>query len=89
MADALDGNVAGGALSELFTPEMTSARTTCAACGDDRAIGELRAYVDAPGVVLRCATCGVVQIRVVRDDDRAWVDFRGVRVWQVRFPTRP
>jgi hypothetical protein len=30
---ALDGNAIGGLLTEIFAAEMTSAQTTCAACG--------------------------------------------------------
>jgi hypothetical protein len=89
MHDALDGNAAAGALAELFTVEMTTAVTTCAACGHDHPVGRLRAYLDAPGVVLRCASCGVVQIRIVRRDERAWLDLSGVRVCQVEFREPP
>ena len=87
MSDApLDGNAAAGALTEVFAVEMTRAVTTCAGCGDTRPLGELRAYLDAPGVVLRCASCGAVQIRLVRAPTRAWLDLRGVRVVEVELP---
>lgn len=83
MTDLLDGNAAAGALAEVLTADMTAAVTTCAACGDARPVGELRAYLWAPGVVLRCATCQAVQIRLVRASGRAWLDLRGIRVLQV------
>ncbi|MGH9031806.1 MAG: DUF6510 family protein [Acidimicrobiia bacterium] len=83
MTDLLDGNAAAGALAEVLAPDMTAASTTCAACGDVRPVGELRAYVRAPGLVLRCATCQAAQIRLVRAPGRAWLDLRGVRVLQV------
>ncbi len=83
MTDLLDGNAAAGALAEVFTSDMTVAITTCAACGDARPVGELRAYLRSPGVVLRCASCQSVQIRVVRAPGRAWLDVRGIRVFQV------
>ena len=84
MNDApLDGNAAAGALAEVFVPEMTVAVTTCATCGDARPLGELRAYLQAPGVVLRCASCGGVQVRLVRAAERVWLDLRGVRVLQL------
>ena len=87
MNDApLDGNAAAGALAEIFVAEMTVAVTTCAACGDTRALGELRAYLQAPGTVLRCATCGAVQVRLVRAAQRAWLDLSGVRVLQLELP---
>ena len=83
MTDVLDGNAAAGALADVFAPDMTVAITVCAACGDERPLGELRAYVQAPGLVLRCASCQAVQIRVVRATGRAWLDFRGIRVFHV------
>jgi Family of unknown function (DUF6510) len=86
MHDALDGNAAAGALSDVFTPEMTTAVTTCGTCGDARPFGELRAYMQAPGLVIRCASCGTVQLRMVRAARRAWLDFRGVEVIQVELP---
>ncbi len=86
---ALDGNAAGGVLAEIFAVEMTAAVTTCAACGDARPVGELRAYVDAPGVVLRCTTCDAAQIRIVRGRERAWMDLRNVRVLQFELPPDP
>jgi hypothetical protein len=76
MGTSLDGNAAAGALGELFAFDVTMAVTTCATCGDRRPIAELRAYLDAPGVVLRCASCGAAQIRLVRSGDRAWLDVR-------------
>ncbi len=83
MTDLLDGNAAAGALADVFAPDMTAAITSCAACGDARPVGELLAYLRAPGLVLRCASCQVVQIRVVRAPGRAWLDLRGIRVLQV------
>jgi hypothetical protein len=86
MTDPLDGNAAAGALAEVLAADMTAAITTCAACGDVRPVGELRAYLLAPGLVLRCAICEAAQIRVVRAPGRAWLDFRGIRVLQVGLP---
>jgi hypothetical protein len=86
MNDALDGNAAAGVLSEVFAPEMTVAVTTCATCGDSRALGELHAYLKAPGVVLRCAVCNAVQVRLVQAEGRAWLDLRGIRVLEVALP---
>jgi ribosomal protein S27E len=79
----LDGNATAGALAELFVFDVTVARTTCATCGDTRPVAELHAYLRAAGTVLRCASCGAVQVRLVRSPDRAWLDLRGVRVLQV------
>lgn len=82
MNRALDGNAAAGALAEVFAAEITAAVTACADCGDQRPVGELLTYVEAPGIVLRCAGCGAVQIRLVRSTRRVWLDLRGARVLQ-------
>jgi Zn finger protein HypA/HybF involved in hydrogenase expression len=79
----LDGNATAGALGELFTFDVTMAVTTCAHCHDTRPIAELRAYVQAPGIVLCCPSCGGVQLRLVRSTDRAWLDLRGIQVLQI------
>ena len=86
MSTPLDGNAAAGALADLFIAEMTVAVTTCATCGDARPLGELRAFMRAPGIVLRCASCNAVQVRLVRAAQRAWLDLRGVRVLQLARP---
>ncbi len=87
MHDArLDGNAAAGRLAELFVFDVTVARTTCAGCGDSRPLAELHAYLEAPGAVLRCATCEAVQLRMVCSPDRAWLDLRGVHVLEVDLP---
>jgi hypothetical protein len=76
----LDGNAIGGDLAGVFAFDATAAVTTCAACRDTHAVAALRAYLWAPGIVLRCATCDTVQLRLVRSSQRAWLDLRGVAV---------
>jgi hypothetical protein len=70
--EALDGNAIAGAMFEYFGSEMTTARGTCAHCGAEAAIGELVVYARAPGMVVRCRSCGQVVIVLVsvRDDMR-------------------
>jgi hypothetical protein len=82
----LDGNAAAGGLTEVFAFDVTVARTRCAGCGDTRPLAELHAYLTAAGTVLRCASCGAVQLRLVRSPDRAWLDLRGVEVLQIPLP---
>jgi hypothetical protein len=82
----LDGNAAAGILGQVFVAEVTNAVTTCASCGAVAPVGELRAYLQAPGAVLRCVTCGAVQVRMVRAPDRAWLDLQGVQALQVEMP---
>jgi Family of unknown function (DUF6510) len=83
---SLDGNAAAGALVDLFAFDATMALSTCAMCGV-RPVAELRAYMDAPGMVLRCASCSAAQLRLVRSRDRAWLGLRGIQVLEVRGAT--
>ncbi len=83
---ALDGNVAAGILAGIFYPEMTVAATSCAHCGAVRQLGELVAYVHAPGVILRCTSCDAVVLRVMQHRRRVWLDLRGMSVLQMELP---
>jgi Family of unknown function (DUF6510) len=76
----LDGNATGGDLAGVFAFDATAAITTCAACRDSHVVAALRAYLSAPGIVLRCSTCDTVQVRLVRSPHRAWLDLSGVAV---------
>jgi len=84
---SLDGNAVAGALGDLFAFDITVAVSTCAICGDCRPVAQLRAYLDAPGIVLRCASCGAAQLRFVRTGDRAWLDLRGMQVLEIHGDT--
>jgi Family of unknown function (DUF6510) len=79
----LDGNGIAGALGDLFAFDVTMAATTCAHCRHTQPMANLRAYVRAPGIVLRCASCGGVQLRLVQSTERAWLDVRGIQMLQV------
>jgi hypothetical protein len=83
----LDGNVAGGDLADIFAFDATTAITTCATCRHTQAIATLRAYLRAPGMVLRCASCDSVQIRFVRAPQRAWLDVRGIDMLEIPLST--
>ena len=73
----LDGNVAAGTLYDVFTAEMTASPTECAACGKAGEIGDLLAFIHAPGLVLRCPACESVMLRIVRTDEFTYLDARG------------
>ena len=73
-----DGNVTAGDLADIFAFDATTAVTTCATCRATHPIATLRAYLRAPGMVLRCASCDAVQIRLVRSPRQAWLDLRGI-----------
>ena len=78
-ADALrvDGNAAAGILSELFVPDLTSARAKCAGCGTTRTIGALLVYAHGMGTVMRCPGCDRVVLRVARTPTHVWLDATG------------
>lgn len=75
----LDGNVAAGILSELFVPDVTTARATCAGCDTTRAVGALIVYAHGMGMVARCPGCDAVVLRVARTNGRLWLDATGAR----------
>jgi hypothetical protein len=89
MTDYLDGNVMGGPLGELFAVDVTAAIGQCASCGTSSAVGEARVYSMAPGIVARCPTCDEITIRMVRAQDRAWLDLRGFTFLQLALPAAP
>ncbi len=65
--EGFDGNAVGRLLSEAFVPDIAAAGARCDGCGAVDAVGAPRAYVDAPGAVLRCLHCEAVLLRVVAD----------------------
>jgi hypothetical protein len=73
----LDGNAAGGLLSEIFAFETTAARTTCAGCARTMAMGELHLYAIEMGVILRCPSCDQAVMRVARTPRGFWLDLQG------------
>jgi hypothetical protein len=78
--DALDGNAIAGQLFEHFGVEMTTATGTCAHCGTESQIGELRVYARAPGAVVRCRTCGSVVIVIAEIRGVSRVDYSCFRL---------
>ncbi len=56
----LDGNAIAGALDQLFEAEMTTATGRCRSCRAESQIATLRVYMQAPGAVARCPSCGSV-----------------------------
>lgn len=85
MSDAtyLDGNAAAGALSELFAMDVTAAIAQCDGCGQTGVFAESRLYVDAPGLVARCASCDTVLLRVVSTPNDTYIDLRGLTYLRV------
>ena len=83
----LDGNALAGPLSEIFAVDVTVARSHCVGCGRTGPVAALRVFTQAPGLVARCAGCGEVVLRLVRDPAGAWLDLRGS--FSLRIPLPP
>ena len=73
----LDGNALAGMLATAFGVEMTDVPGRCTHCGVVTMIGELRAYVRAPGAVLRCPACDEIVLRVAETPGATYIDARG------------
>ena len=74
----LDGNAAAGVLREIFAVELTVSPAECANCGREGELGTLLAFVQAPGLVLRCPACEQVMLRIVQTPEATYLDARGV-----------
>jgi hypothetical protein len=75
----LDGNAAGGVLSEVFGRDVTAAACTCMGCNATEPLAAEQAYMGGPGMVLRCVHCESVLMRVARIRERVVLDTAGVR----------
>ena len=73
----LDGNAAAGILNEIFTWEMTACPVECGNCGREGEVGTLLAFMQTPGVVLRCPTCENIILRAAQTPDGIYLDMRG------------
>ena len=73
----LDGNAAAGTLREIFVHEITSARVECGSCGRIEPVGAEHAYIQAPGLVLRCIHCDGVLLVVTEVRDGYLMSVRG------------
>jgi hypothetical protein len=80
----LDANAVAGLLQEVFGAEMTVAPTECAHCGSGMEMGALLAFTQGPGVVLRCASCQNIVLRIVQTPDYVYLDARGAVYLRVR-----
>lgn len=79
----MDGNAAAGVLQELFPFEITMAHIRCAGCTAVEPVGAKMAYMNAPGMLLRCAHCDSVLLTVVHGEGRYWLEMRGATWLQI------
>ena len=82
----LDGNAAAGVLSDIFGADMTALPCRCAHCGNIAATGTTHAWMEGPGIVLRCSICAEVVIRIVETPEARYIDARGAAY--LRLPPR-
>ena len=75
----VDGNALAGELSEVFSQDVTVASVACGGCGAVEQLGADHAYIQAPGMVLRCCHCDNVLLVTVRAGDRLRVSIAGSR----------
>ncbi len=87
MQNYLDGNALAGPLGEVFAVDLTSAMGQCASCGTRAAMAQAHVFMDGPGAVARCQTCGQVLLRLVHTEDRAWLDLRGITSLEISLPS--
>lgn len=82
--DALmvDGNAIAGLLQDVFAVEMTTAVGTCNGCGAVNPVGAVHVY-RAAGAVLRCPNCDNVLMKIVKVDERVWLDMPGIRTLEI------
>jgi hypothetical protein len=74
----LDANAVAGALEQIFGRDVTASVIACNQCGDAAALGTLKAFTYAPGVVLRCSTCEQVVLRFSTTPEGVYLDLRGM-----------
>jgi uncharacterized protein DUF6510 len=80
---ALDGNVLGGPLGEVFGVELTTSEVTCAGCARVAVVADLVVYDAGPGMVGRCRGCGEVMLRMARLREEVVLDLRGTGLLRV------
>jgi hypothetical protein len=74
----LDANAVAGLLATIFAADVTACHGECAHCHTVSMVGTLRAWTRGPGVVLRCAVCTEVVLRVVETPTGILVDMSGL-----------
>ena len=78
MTTHLDGNVAAGMLSGVFTEDLTATTARCVHCGDTYELGRAMVWVTDMGIVVRCRSCDEVMITLVSCPDGTRVNTAGI-----------
>jgi Family of unknown function (DUF6510) len=77
----LDAQAAAGALSQIFSRDVTTASAICAGCGRSGPFAELRLYGGGShmGYVMRCPGCDAVLMRLAATPGGLWLEMQGLR----------
>ena len=78
MTTHVDGNAIAGLLMEIFAVDMTAARGECTNCGDVAPMADTRVFMDAPGIVVRCRSCGGVLATIIDDGEHRRINLQGL-----------
>ncbi len=73
-----DGNAIAGALSSIFSAEVTETVALCAHCGADEPVARQLLFSRGPGAVLRCVHCEGVLLRLVETPRERLLDVSGI-----------
>jgi len=79
----LDGNSVAGPLGALLGFDITTSVGICAGCHTRAVMARGRVYSTGPGLVLRCADCDHVLVRLVVASNQAWLDMSGLASLQI------
>lgn len=74
--DRLDGNAAGGPLSEIFGVDVTDAIIECRHCGQSGPLAECVVEIDPDGLVIMCRGCRHQLLSCVRSADSMILRFQ-------------
>ncbi len=78
----LDVNAAAGPLRDIFAIDVTMATCECNHCAKSGPLAEALVFAMEPGLIVRCANCEGVLMRVVNGEGRTWLDLRGMSFLQ-------
>ena len=74
----LDGNAAGGPLSEIFGTDVTDAAISCRHCGATGTVAETVVELDADGLLMLCRPCGRLLLSYVWSGPKRALRFPGL-----------
>ena len=81
---ALDGNAAAGAFADALGQHVDTADIICATCSDRSLFAQKYAYLDGPGMTLRCPRCGQIIARLTVTPHGTWLSLAGSASWHLK-----